>query len=134
MVICGGIWAQPGFGGPGAAQRIKQYKQEFITEVLALSESDAQKFFPVYEDFEKEKRALRSEMNRMKRGFMAKSDDQLRSDLNNMLNIKAKELELEREYMEKFLSILTPRQVVALYHAENQFRRKLLQRFGEIND
>ena len=124
-------WAQP---NRAALQKIKQFKKEFITETLALTEADAQAFFLVYDTYEEEKRQLRMETNQLKRGFLAKSDEQLLADLNALMGIKEKELKLEKSYMQQFLNILTPRQVAALYHAESQFRKKLLQRYGEGND
>jgi hypothetical protein len=137
-LFAGTLFAQggrrQGQGQPDPAvmrERIKQYKEEYIREALVLTDEDAKKFFPVYNQFDADRFALKQAENKLKRGFMAKSDEQLKADLEKMLQLKEQELELEKTYMKKFLAILTPRQVAALYHAENQFRRKLLERFGE---
>jgi len=136
LVLCAACMAsaQPGSHRPRPAERIEAFKKQYIKEILALSDEDAERFFPVYDAFETEKRALRHELNQLKRGFMAKSDEQLRQDLTGLMNIKEKELALEKRYLNRFMEILSPRQVAALYHAENQFRRKLLERFGEMSD
>ena len=135
------IWAQPGPGGRGpggggpgpARERIQQYKEQYIREALVLSDEDAKKFFPIYNQYEEEKRGLRMQEAKLKRGFMAKTDAQLATDLETLLKIKEEDVALERTYMKKFMSVLTARQVAALYHAESQFRRKLLERFGELD-
>jgi len=115
-------------GGP--RQRIQQFKEQYIREILALSEEDANKFFPIYAEYEQEKRETRMEMNQLRRGVMAKSDGELRKDLQAMLEIKKKELAIEEKYMQRFIEVITVRQVAALYYAESQFKRKLLERFG----
>jgi len=114
-------------------QQLEAYKQQYIKEVLALSEKDAIAFFPVYKAYEEEKKAHRQKLNELKRGFMAKSDEQLAKDLDAIVALKGAELETEKKYLEKFKSVISVRQVAALYHAESQFKKKLLERYGNNN-
>ncbi|MBT32093.1 MAG: hypothetical protein CMO01_20735 [Thalassobius sp.] len=114
-------------------ERIQEFKQQYIKEVLALSDEDAAAFFPLYDSYEEERAAHRKKLNNLKVGFMAKTDEQLEEDLNAMLVIKNDQLETEKKYYQKFKEVLSIRQVAALYYAENQFRKKLLERFGDNN-
>lgn len=114
-------------------QQLQEYKQKYIKEVLALTDEDAAAFFPVYEAYEDAKKAHRKKLNELKIGFMAKSDEQLSADLDAIVALKEAELQTEKEYLQKFKSVISVRQVAALYHAESQFKKKLLERYGNNN-
>lgn len=129
LLIAGIVSAQGNDTGR-KIERIQQFKQQYIKEVLALTDEDAAIFFPVYDAYEEERASHRKKLNNIKVGFMAKSDDELEKDLEEIVAIKEAQLETEKKYLEKFKQVISIRQVAALYHAENQFRKKLLERFG----
>ena len=134
MLTIGQLYAQPANSRKeNRRQQIEEYKKQYIKEVLALSEEDAAAFFPVYEAYEEEKEAHRKQLNELKKGFMAKSDEQLEKDLDAIVALKEAELQTEKKYLAKFKTVISVRQVAALYHAENQFKRKLLERYGSGN-
>ena len=114
-------------------KNLEEYKRKYITEVLALTDEDAAAFFPVYKDYEEAKKVHRKKLNELKIGFMAKSDEQLSADLDAIVALKEAELQTEKEYLQKFKSVISVRQVAALYHAESQFKKKLLERYGNNN-
>ncbi|MEN7550250.1 hypothetical protein AAG747_20190 [Rapidithrix thailandica] len=113
------------------ADRIHQIKVKFIKETLALSQEDSIQFFPIYEEFEKEKRMNQRKIHKLKVGVLAKSDAQLKSDIETMFQLKEEEVEINRKYFDKFLKVISVRQVAALYFAERQFRKKLLNKIGQ---
>lgn len=113
-------------------QRVMEFKMAYITETLALSKQDSARFWPVYQQYDQERIGLRRELQQLTRGAVAKSDDQLKKDMETMLTLKEKEVQLERAYMGKFLGVISVRQLAALYYAENQVRRRLIERFGDL--
>ncbi|MDW7693562.1 hypothetical protein R9C00_02315 [Flammeovirgaceae bacterium SG7u.111] len=125
------VFAQP--KSKETREKLNQYKEQYIRETLALTDEDAAKFFPIYNTYEEEKRTNRMKLNKLKRGFMAKSDEQLTADLSTMMAVKEEELAIEKKFLDKFMETLTPRQVAALYYAETQFRKKLLEKYGQGN-
>ncbi|MCS6833275.1 MAG: hypothetical protein NZ521_06855, partial [Flammeovirgaceae bacterium] len=90
------------------------------------------KFWAVYEKYENEKKALRRQLRKHTQGLLAKSDEQLKKDLDVLLDLRQKEIEIERKYMNEFLKVIHIRQVAALYHAENQLKKKIIERLGEL--
>lgn len=122
--------------GPLSAQpkdNIRQFKKAFLTETLSLTAEQREPFFQVYDQYEGERVRLRREINRVKRGMMARTDDQLKSDIGQIIRLKEEEVALDRQYMDKFLKIISIRQLAALYQAEQQIKVKLLERFREMN-
>jgi hypothetical protein len=71
--------SQPPFGGKKVQDRIKVLKIPFITDYLALTSDEAQKFWPIYNAYDEE----------IKKARRANVDDQLKIE-EAVLNIRKK--------------------------------------------
>ena len=117
-------------------ERIKAYRTAYITQELDLSSKEAEKFWPVYNEFDKKIFNLRvvkmrKERSRIKElgGPEMLSDEEASKTLNVML-VSEKEITKTREDMYKALSkILSPTKLLKLYHAEMSFNKRLLSEF-----
>lgn len=112
-------------------QKIQNAKIAFITEKINLTPEQSQKFWPLYNQLEKERdlireksRALRSE------NLEGMSDSELRTALNSRLNWRQSELDLDKQYMDKFLRVISVRQLASLYRSEREFTKVLLKKMG----
>lgn len=112
-------------------EQIESLKVGMITKRLNLTSEQAIKFWPVYNEFGKERHQLRKQTMQLHRAFDVKSDAELKKDLYKLLELKQKEVDLEKKYFEKFQEVLTIRQVVALQKAERQFKKMLLEKLGK---
>ncbi len=56
------------------------------------------------------------------------TDQQLLEGIRKVQNVRQKELNLEKEYTDRLLKVLSVRQVVNLYKAEREFTRALLHK------
>lgn len=114
-------------------EQIKSQKIAFITEKLNLTPKEAQDFWPVYNQFEKE----RMDVQQKRRDLEEKTrDENVRMSDNEIIkttrSIAAtfkKEAELTENYNERFLKILPPQKVLQLYRAENQFRAHMFEQY-----
>ena len=117
-------------------ERWKKYQSEkiaFITSELDLTPDEAQKFWPVYNQLNKELREAQKNRHEM--------SDKLRETEESISDKKAKELtrkyalsrqseaNLAVKYNEEFLKILPPLKVLKLYKVENEFRLYLIKKF-----
>jgi len=112
-------------------EKLVDYKRTFLTEHLALTEKDSIKFWPIYDEFEKERLEIRKELMSLTKGMAAKSDDQLEKDITKSFSLKEDEMSLEKKYHQKFQKVLTIRQIAALYQAEHKMKRKLIEKIGK---
>ncbi len=125
-------WAQPPDQGPGPKQseKIKAMKVEFITSKLELTPTEAEKFWPVYNEFIDKIHAL--EKNRRKTMRMNEGEELSDAQVNTLINLNFDTdqsiIDLKREYDVKFKKILSIQKVGKLYAAEDQFRRELLRK------
>ncbi len=109
-----------------AAERIEAFKVAFFTQKLQLTTEEAQAFWPLYNEYERKREALRKEMKPSTRPELM-SDEELRAHLYKQLDTEARLVALRREYFEKFMEVLPLRKVATIPQAEQQFKRKLLE-------
>ena len=125
--------AQDGLGGGGRrAQRLGQLenaKIAFITTRVSLTQEQAQKFWPLYNEFSDRRREL-NRSGRMARREITEgmTDQQLRDNFSQSLNARQQELNLEKEYFEKFQKVISLRQVAQLFQAERDFTKEVIKR------
>ncbi len=108
-------------------KNLESLKIGLITKRLKLSPEQAKGFWVLYDEFSKEREEVRKEQTKMALNEETKTDEVLKKDLENYLSLKEKEIGIERKYVNKFLNVITIKQLVKLYKAEAHFRRMLLE-------
>lgn len=122
----------PAQGRPtaGRLSQLDNAKIAFLTSRLTLTQDQAQRFWPLYNEFANRRRDLNRAARDLRREATnaGLSDAQLRDNLNQDFGIRQKQLDLERDYFNQAQKVLTLRQVVQLSQAERDFTREVLQR------
>ncbi|MEJ7665699.1 MAG: hypothetical protein WKG07_42370 [Hymenobacter sp.] len=122
---------QPG----GRITQLDNAKIAFITSRLTLTQDQAQRFWPLYNEFV----GRRRELNRSARQLRNEarnttlSDAQLRDNFTQDFAIRQQQLELEKTYFDRLQKALTMRQVAELYQAERDFTKEVLRRVASPN-
>lgn len=113
------------------AQKIESEKIAFFTSKLNLSPEEARNFWPVYNEYTRQRSEINKDKNEVLRSinqnFKTLSDKELEDGGDKVVSLTLKEAELTKEYHEKFKKVLPAGKVVRLYQVENQFRRILLE-------
>ncbi|PKA83917.1 hypothetical protein ATE92_2086 [Ulvibacter sp. MAR_2010_11] len=115
-------------------EKIKALKRAHITEVLALSTAEAEKFWPVYKVYEDKmdvmRRSERKELGVFKRDSLESlTDAEANTLIDKLLEIKSKELEYRRELILELRKVISPKKVLKLKKAEEEFKRELLKQY-----
>ena len=115
---------------PEAQKKIQEKKKEYLKKELNLQEDQEKAFFDLYEEFHTARRNLRIEMqqNRLDLQKSNLSDNQVREIVKNHLALQQKELDLQKEYINKYYKVINPNQVAALLNAEDNFNRLMMDR------
>ncbi len=130
-----GLWA--GVSAQRMQQeRIKSLRTGFFTEKLNLTPSEAEKFWPVYNAFDDKLSALKQEERTeifqvFRRGFADMNDNEANSLIDKMMDIKTRELALQRELITDLRKVISPKKIIQLKKAEEEFKRTLLERFRQ---
>ncbi|TGV02691.1 sensor of ECF-type sigma factor [Flavivirga rizhaonensis] len=115
-------------------ERIKTLKVSFITEKLDLTEQEAQKFWPVYNNYDNVTSKIRHEDIRNIRREIRRNIGTLTDERAKELITKINEAEssIHKQRMElssKLLKIIPPKKIILLKIAEDDFKRKMLEHY-----
>lgn len=122
-------------GGFDRGQQIEQYKISYLTEKLDLSSEEAKIFWPIYNEWQKEQRALRKLRAQKMISFRKideienLSDTEVQNLIVNEIALKQRELNIEKKYYNKLKSSLPIKIVGKYYRAQETFKRELLNRY-----
>lgn len=132
-------FAQNCGGGGGNAnmqekkEKIKALKVAYLTNKLSLTPDEAEKFWPVYNEYQDKLMQLRydkmKEARNVQDNLDAMSDDDVAAYLDNRMKSKKEELDLETEYMNKIRKVLPIRKVALLIQAEHDFRSEIMHQY-----
>ncbi len=116
-------------------ERLNAYKIAFFTKRLNLTSQEAERFWPVYNEFQDKKNDIQKQRMFIGRSFNQNpaimSDKELTEAGDKMIALQIEEANLALEYHKKFKEILPPIKVLRLYQAENQYKLQLL---NELRD
>jgi Spy/CpxP family protein refolding chaperone len=124
--------AQSAAGGGRKGQRLGQLenaKIAFITTRVSLTQDQAQKFWPLYNEFSARRRELNRSGRLLRRDVTeGMTDQQIRDNFTQAFAMRQQELNLEKEYFDKFQKIISLRQVAQLFQAERDFTKEVINR------
>ncbi len=112
-----------------------QYKRTYFTKELDLTREQQNKFFPLYEEMEAQTRQVNEDARLMERRVAEAPDAsgvECEKAAEAMYEAKVKEAVIEKDYMEKFKEILSPRQLFRLKAVERQFSREIMRQHHRI--
>jgi len=117
--------------------RMKAFKTAYLTDQLDLTSSEAEKFWPIYNYFENKLKSLRkkerSEVFSKVRngGIEALTDSEAIALIDKMLEMKTTELQYRKELVKDLLKVLSPKKIIKLNRAEEEFKKMLLERLKQ---
>lgn len=125
--------AQSGQGSKQARMsQIENAKIAYITEKISLTQDQAQRFWPVYNEYSSKRRELHHTMRKLRTDDQnTLSDAQIKENLLKVLALRQQEVDLEKDYFTKFQKVLSIRQVGNLFRAESQFTKEVLRRVAD---
>jgi hypothetical protein len=119
-------------------EKLEKYRAEkisFLTSKLDLTPAEAQEFWPVYNQLEKERWEAQKMRREMEEKIRLAEDDMTKTEITRLTREYAGSLQKEAnmlvEYNEKFLKILPPEKVLNLYKSENEFRMYMIKKFRD---
>ena len=143
VVLSLGAFAQgpqgPRRGGDnGWRERVRAEKVAFLTEEIDLTESEAQVFWPIYNEIQKSQRdgfeAVKDAYDAMAKGVEEKkSGKEMEKLVKAYIDAKEKNEGIETKYLNKLLKVLPAEKVARYYVAEEKFRHQQIGRLGNGN-
>lgn len=97
-------------------EKIQSLKIAFITQKLQLTPDEAQKFWPIYNQYDQEIKSL-----------------QVNGKNGSVIENEEKLLNIRKKYMTSFERVIGPQKVNKLFNAERDFREILIRRLQNRN-
>ena len=116
-------------------EKFSTYKIGFFTKKMNLTSQEAEKFWPVYNDYQKQKNLIMREKIMLIRDFNQNesflNDSQLTEMGDKLIKYISDESSLAVAFHKKIRELLPPAKVIKYYQAENQYKIQLLKELQE---
>ena len=111
-------------------EKLNSYKIGFFTKKLNLTSPEAEKFWPVYNEYQKQKNQIQQGKIALIRNFNQNestlSQNQLTEIGDKLVSSIVEESNLAVSFHKKLKEVLPPEKVIRFYQAENQYKAQLL--------
>ncbi|WP_373518885.1 hypothetical protein [Pricia sp.] len=113
--------------------KIKSLKIAFITERLALSSKEAQAFWPVYNEYEEKREAMREREHTQIREKIRNSENLSEKEaaelIKHYLRFEEEEEELDKNFLESIGKVIPAKKTLLLLRSEYEFKKQLLKQY-----
>lgn len=126
-------FTQPPGDGPSEKKREQIHAQKiaFISTQLNLTPDEAQKFWPIYNQYEAEIEKIRKErrgyMNELKKITDA-TGEKAYELMEKIFATESKESQTRLNYLKQFATVLGKKKATDVFIAEEKFKRELLEK------
>jgi Skp family chaperone for outer membrane proteins len=112
-------------------ERIKALKVAMITEKLNLSETEAQKFWPMYNAFHDSNKSLKNTMHEKRKAINVEtlSETEAKSELKEIMILHNKRKDLYNDFISDIQKVIPAKKVLLLNKAEDEFRHKMFEEY-----
>lgn len=110
------------------ASKINAARVAYITERINLTPKESQELWPIYNQFEEDKRSIRAKY-RAQKLMRNMSDEEVDQYISKRFEMEAELLELKRDYFQKYKQVISPRKIAMFQKADREFKRNLLKKF-----
>ncbi|MFK5889355.1 MAG: sensor of ECF-type sigma factor [Flavobacteriaceae bacterium] len=116
-------------------EKIRALKTAYITNALDLTSKEAEKFWPIYNAYDKKVATFRFEKMhelrskiKTREDFNALKDKEAKNLLDGFLKIERDILDAKSKLNTQLLKVISAKKILKLYKAEDDFNRRLLDR------
>ena len=105
-------------------EAVESQRRLLVSGSLRLGDAEAKAFWPLYDDYEKERRPLDARANKLVADFLAAAgsltDAQARSMLDDGLKIEEARAKLRRSWYDRMAKAIPARELARFYQIENK--------------
>lgn len=124
-----------------ARNRMESMRIAIITSRLNLSPDEAEKFWPVYNEYRRKIDKIHAERMEMldsrlhsKDSLSSPADAEADKMLSNILKLNDDYAKVQAEYYVRFRKMLGPKRTLDLYLGEVQFKRTIVRELRDMHD
>lgn len=115
--------------GDRIRDRIRLERTEVYNRVLDLTPTEAQQFWPIFNQFIDEREKVQQELKGLRRDNL--SDSEAETQLKKHFELQQRDLDLEKEVVQKLRKVISLQKIVKIPDAEREFRQTVLAKAKE---
>lgn len=112
-------------------ERIKSLKIAFISQKLALTSEEAEKFWPIYNKYDDKIMALKEAQLRLRIQKRIGTDEEALKKIEESEEKEAEVMVLKKKMRAELIPVISAEKVLKLERLEQEFHRKLLEKLKE---
>lgn len=118
---------------PDKRAELNTLKIGFLTKQLELTSTEAQAFWPIYNEFDSKMFALRQQRFQKNRSLDINNltDQEALELIQNMRAAEEKKYKYESQLIDDLIQILPPKKIIILKKSEMEFSRKVLEQYKQ---
>ena len=110
--------------------RIEGIKSDYLSDNLHLTNDEATRFWPVYNNYQKEMNVILHQ----KRQNMFNSQGNAHDVVSDNFEYDSKILNIKKHYNDEFSRILPPEKLMSFWKSERQFNEEMIKRLKNHRD
>jgi Spy/CpxP family protein refolding chaperone len=114
-------------------EKIDALKRAYISDKLDLTVAEAEKFWPVYNEYDKKKSEVKKSINKTYKAIKAggKSEQDVKQSIDYLTTKRKEEADLDAAFLKDCLPILGADKVIKLAGLPKEFQKELVQKIKE---
>jgi len=110
-------------------QRMEGLRIAFVTQDLALTSTQAEKFWPTFNEYSSKRKGLQARLkSAQNRALGETTDAEIYAAVDELVSIRRQEADLLQDFIPKFKTVLTAKQIGKLVTLEKRMAREIMQR------
>lgn len=110
-------------------ERIKALKVAYFTQELNLNEKLAEKFWPIYNAYENDRRELHEREHVDLKNVECYNEDEANKLLEEFLTIESEEYKIKKQLFKDLKEIISAKEIIRLHKLEDEFHKKLIKEY-----
>jgi Spy/CpxP family protein refolding chaperone len=107
-------------------EKLDAARVAYITNRLDLKPAQAEKFWPIFNLYQEDRKVLMEEMSTLNRSVMQETDNErAKEKIGKRFEIQQKLMDREKEFMDKIIQVITPVQALKLNGVNRDFTRQV---------
>jgi hypothetical protein len=125
MAICASAFAQR---PPVDQEKLQAARIAFITTRLDLKPEQAEKFWPIFNQYNDQREKTMRQISELGRGVETVAEEEAKSRIQQRLKLQSELLEKEKGFVNEVSKVLSSKQILMLNNIARDFNRQLYQR------
>jgi|LakMenE18May11ns_1017448.scaffolds.fasta_scaffold9932789_3 hypothetical protein len=108
-------------------EKIEAMRNAYITTQMGLNSEEAQKFWPIYNEYKKELSRLENPKLELGKTIEQMTEAEAKQLIFKEIELENQRYLINKKYIDRFLSVISAKKLIKLRKAEREFKKILIE-------